>query len=441
MQTFKLGLIAMIMASATAPHLSLANEQSQANGFMEGSSLSLLNKNFLFNRDFRNAAGTRSDRYDWAHGLRASYTSGYTKGAIGIGLDAHSVLTIKLDSDLNGGNTGTGILPVGSDGKAQDDYSYAGAAIKLRASNTELKVGDLIPTAPVFATGSSRFFPGTAQGIQLLSKDIDNLSLDAGHFTSIRDGSMSTNRDGAITLTYGGAVDASSANYLGGIYAFSDNLSATLFGAQLDNVWNQYYTNINYVLPLASIRSMTFDFNLYDTSDTGQALAGNIDNTTWSLSAAYTVGWHTFTAAYQQVDGDEPMDYIGMDGGNSGGSIFLANALQYSDFNGPNEKSYQLRYDLDMAAFGVPGLNLMARYVTGRDIDDSKYDGGANGVYGWYGEDGKHWERDLEAQYTVQSGPAKNLSIRARYATHRANGFDSDVNELRLITQYPLDIF
>ncbi|MGT8993088.1 OprD family outer membrane porin, partial [Pseudomonas aeruginosa] len=28
-------------------------------------------------------------------------------------------------------------------------------------------------------------------------------------------------------------------------------------------------------------------------------------------------------------------------------SIFLANSVQYSDFNGPGEKSWQARYDLN----------------------------------------------------------------------------------------------
>lgn len=446
MQVIKLSLLTLAMASVMTVQPSLASGQSDANGFIEDSHLNLLNRNFLFHRDYKNASGVLNDQREWAQGLLASFSSGYTRGTVGLGIDMHAALGIKLDSDRNHGTRGTGILPPGSDGKAQDDFSYAGGAIKARVGNTQLKAGDVIPTAPVFATGSARLFTGTARGVQLLSNEIEGLSLDAGHFTAIRDGSMSTNRDGAITLTYGGAVDASSVDYLGGSYRISDGLSTTLFAARLDDVWNQYYAGLNYMLPLTDARALLFDFNLYDTRDSGKALAGNIDNTTWSLSAAYAMGAHKLTVAYQQVDGDEPMDYIAMDGGNSGDSVWLANSLQYADFNGPNEKSYQLRYDIDMTSYGVPGLSFMARYVTGRDIDDTHYNGGPNGVYGWYsagtgGQKGKHWERDLEAHYVVQSGAAKNLSIRARYAVHRANGFDSDANEFRLITQYPVDIF
>lgn len=446
MHARKFSLIAVAIASIIVTQPGMADSQAASTGFIEGSSLNLLNRNYLFDRDYKHASGIHRDTREWAHGLRAVFTSGYTKGTIGVGADAHAVGVIKLDSDRHGGTAYTGILPTGSDGKAQDNYAYAGGSLKARISRTELKAGDLIPTNPVFGMGSSRMFFGTAQGVQLLSNEIDGLNLEAGHFTSIRDGSMNTNRDGEITLTYGGAVDARSADYLGGTYQITDRFSAMLYASELEDVWHQYYGKLNYVLPLASERSLEFDLNLYETRDTGKELAGRIDNTTWSLSAAYTAGAHRFMLAHQQVDGDEPFDYIGMDSGNTGGSIWVANSIQYADFNGPNEKSWQLRYDIDMGYYGVPGLSFMARYITGDDIDDSRYNGGPNGVYGWYsastdGKKGKHWERDLEVRYVVQSGPAKDLAVRASYAVHRDNGFSNSANELRFVVDYPLDIF
>lgn len=440
MQLNKLSFVALAV-TASISQLAMASSQAEAEGFVEGSNLTLLNKNFAFHRDLHNGSGSRNYRNEWAHGLLATFSSGYTMGTVGFGVDAHAALGLKLNSDRSNGSSGTGLLPTDSDGKAQNDFSYAGGAIKARISNTEFKYGDLMPTAPVFATGSARLFTGTATGLQVLSREIDGLDLDAGHFTSVRDGSVNTNRDGEITLTYAGPVDAASVDYLGGTYTIGEGLSTTLFGARLEDVWNQYYANLNYVLPLTEGQALSFDFNLYDTRETGKQLAGRIDNTTWSLSAGYALGAHKLTLAYQQVDGDEPMDYIAMDSGNSGDSVWLGNSVQYSDFNGPNETSYQVRYDLDMSAYGVPGLTLMARYVTGRGIDDSNYDGGPNGAYGWYGTDsGKEWERDLEAKYVVQGGVAKDLSIRVRHATHRDN-FSSDLDEIRVITQYPLEIF
>jgi imipenem/basic amino acid-specific outer membrane pore len=55
---------------------------------------------------------------------------------------------------------------------------------------------------------------------------------------------------------------------------------------------------------------------------------------------------------------------------------------------------------------------------------------------------GRHWERNIELQYVVQSGPAKNLSLRARYGVHRGNSAEprGDMDEIRLITELPFKL-
>ncbi|MNQ69974.1 Porin D precursor [compost metagenome] len=87
----------------------------------------------------------------------------------------------------------------------------------------------------------------------------------------------------------------------------------------------------------------------------------------------------------------------------------------------------------------------MGRYINGDHIDDSHYQGGPNGTYGRYGEDGKRWERDIELRYVVQSGPARDLSLRLRQASVRstaqvARADTADNNELRVIIEYPLQL-
>ncbi|WP_307988162.1 OprD family outer membrane porin, partial [uncultured Pseudomonas sp.] len=120
--------------------------------------------------------------------------------------------------------------------------------------------------------------------------------------------------------------------------------------------------------------------------------------------------------------------YYGVDGG---GTIFLANSVQYSDFNQRDERSWQGRYDLNMASYGVPGLSFMARYVKGDNISTST------------GE-GKEHEFDFETKYVLQEGPAKDLSLRLRSAVYRTNGNNSvngtDNNDVRIIAEYPLNI-
>ncbi len=425
-------------ASLSALALSLlcvhaSADQAGSKGFTADSSLRLLNRNFYFNRDFRSAdPGDQSYREEWAHGLMAFYESGFTQGAVGFGADAHGFLGVKLDSGR--GTTGTDLLPVDSDGRAEDDYSSAGGAVKMQVSSTQLRYGELRTSAPVFATADSRLLPETATGFLVTSEEIENLSLQAGHFTAykFRD---SSNQDDELLINYGEGDLGKSIDFAGGTFQATDSLSASLFASEFDETWRQYYGNLNYNLPLTESQALNVDFNLYRTNDTGDALQGEIDNTTYSIAAAYSLGAHKFTLAYQDVDGDTPFDYIG------GDSIFLANSIAYSDFNGANERSYQARYDLDLASYGVPGLKFMVRYVTGDDIDGTKVD--PNGGYaGLQGEGGKHWERNFDVKYTLQSGPAKDLSFRLRQATHRANDAqgEDDIDEVRLIIEYPLEI-
>lgn len=101
-----------------------------------------------------------------------------------------------------------------------------------------------------------------------------------------------------------------------------------------------------------------------------------------------------------------------------------------------------LRYDLDMASFGVPGLSFMTRYGRGSGADYSN----ANSVYmrrdaAGNPLTGQHrWERNIEAKYVVQAGSLKDLSLRVRQATTRATVFESDLDEVRLIVEYPLSL-
>ncbi len=104
------------------------------------------------------------------------------------------------------------------------------------------------------------------------------------------------------------------------------------------------------------------------------------------------------------------------------------NFIQIGDFGNVDERSWQLRYDYDFGALGLPGLSFMSRYVSG----DNVARGAAN--------DGKEWERNTDLGYVVQSGPLKNLGVKWRNATVRSN-FANDLDENRLILSYSLALW
>lgn len=422
MQMIKWSAIAVAVAAATSS-VAMAN-QADSKGFVEDSSLNLFTRTLYMNRDFRNGgantAGTGDNGYreETGVGIRALFESGFTQGTVGVGFDAHSLTSIRLDSGK--GRYGTGQFAQTDDGSADDTQTEVGGAIKFRISDTVLKHGNQFVGSPVFSTDDSRILPEVATGTYLVSNEIAGLELSAGRFTGLSSQTGSSRDD----INGKGEPGLTSANILGASYSFTDNFSGAIHASDVEDYWKKTYVNLNYNLPLAETQSVNFDFNYYNTDYDKQYTTAD-ENNIWSLAAAYTLGAHKFTIAHQRSTGDAGYDY-GVDGG---GTIWVANSVQYSDFNGEDERSWQARYDLDMATFGVPGLSFMTRYVKGTDIN----------VGG--GQEAKEHELDIEAKYVIQDGAAKDLSFRVRNAIYRANeSYTGDVNDFRLIVEYPLSI-
>ncbi|MFV3406256.1 MULTISPECIES: OprD family porin [Pseudomonas] len=419
--------------------------QSQANGFIEDSTWGLLNRMLFDQRDYRhggrnsgarNAYKPRSERNgmaeEWGYGLMGTFSSGFTQGLVGVGVDAHAYLGGKLDS--GGGRAGKArLLSLDNQGHPKDDYSRGGAAVKLRVSNTVLSYGEQRVKTPVFSSSDSRLLPETFTGWFLTSSEIDTLKLVAGHFTENADRNASSHDQGFV-VNYSNGRQGTAFDLAGAVWNPSANVSSSLYTSRYADTWNQHYLGSTLSHAIDAQRSLSLDLNLYRTTDTGKALSGRIDNTTWSLVGRYAQGPHAFSLGWQQVDGNTPFDYV------SRGAIYIANAVQMSDFNAPNEKSWQARYDLNMGAYGIPGLNLTALYVRGFAIDGSHVDPKGGYAYLGYGKDGKHWERDLEARYVVQAGKAKGLAFSLRHNVHRGDTAQAELDgdQIRLAVEYPL---
>lgn len=182
-------------------------------------------------------------------------------------------------------------------------------------------------------------------------------------------------------------------------------------------------------------------FNYYHTSDSGKKNLGYIDNNAASLAFTTTHQAHSLTLAWQQIFGNEYFDYVWESTGN-----YMANSL-YADYNGPNEKSWQLRYDLDFTTYGVPGLTASLWHAKGWDIDGTHYDGdryGRNTGYNVRGlDDAKHSENGLMLGYIIQSGKLKNSVLRTIVYNHLASGgqIDGSYDEFRIVANVPINLF
>ncbi|MDO8707370.1 MULTISPECIES: OprD family porin [Pseudomonas] len=439
MRVMKWSMIAVAVAAGTS-QFAMASSQEESKGFFGDQSLKLKTRFEYMNRDFKNGASNNADSgYRQESGISQllTYESGFTQGTVGFGLDAMAMGAVKLDGGT--GHRGTGLFAVDSDNNPEKSQGKIGGAVKLRLSDTVLKYGQQFVASPVFATDDSRMLPEVATGTLITSKEIKGLELSAGRFTAL------SKQTGMARDSIGGLPDedgnhgkglSDGINIFGASYAFTDNFTGAVAASDAEEYFKKYYINLNYTLPIADNQSLNFDLNGYKTKgdkrgDQVDAIGDGtlgVDNNLWSLAAAYSLGAHKFTLAYQQSSGDNAY-YYGVDGNST---IFVSNSIQISDFVGREEKSYQARYDLNMATYGVPGLSFMTRYVMGDNIK-------TNGL----GE-GKENEWNVESKYVIQEGPAKDLSFRARFANYRSNGaysgYASDNYDTRLIIEYPLSI-
>jgi len=431
--------------------------QAEATGFLEGQSISGSTRNWYANEQLKrggkfayrkNGQSTETDRrINWVQGTIIKYNSGFTEGTVGFSTEVAAYNAIALERDRenlaanNGGAPGTrpgagnNRTLTREGGDAVGQWSKLGLAnVKARISNTTLTAGRMNFSSPQVDVIGNRPLPSSFEGIAIHSEELNNLAFDVATFDRVSprtEESLSKFRS-----EYGDInAEADHVNTAGISYQPFASLTTSLWGTQAEDLWNQYYFGATHVLGDSSVLSLTTGLNYYKTVDEGKKLLGDIDNDTYSLSFGLTHQAHTVTFSYQEVNGNEYFDYLHETNG-----IYLANSL-LSDFNGPNEKSFQVSYGLNMAEYGVPGLKFNIYQARGWGIDGTHYKGGGyDGVQAMDGE--HHYEYGVGATYAVQSGPLKATTIRGTYTAHRAseNQADGSINEFRLVTTIPFNI-
>ncbi|WP_300727034.1 OprD family outer membrane porin [Pseudomonas sp.] len=418
--------------------------QSQARGFVEEQTLGGSTRNWYanelkrrddrFNYNDHGKPKSSPRRINWVQGTILDYTSGFTQGTLGFSTQVAAYNAIALDRDINhiAGNNNRTLSR--RNGDAVGQWSKLGLAnVSARLANTTLTVGRQNFSSPIIDVVGNRALPSSFEGFALHSEAFNNLSFDAGTFDRVSprtEQSLSKFRS-----EYGATgVETDRATVAGLNYQPFKSLKTTLYASHVEDFWNQYYVGAVHDMGDKATLGLNTSFNYYKTLDTGRKAMGDIDNNTFSLAFALTHQAHTVALSYQQVSGDEYFDYL-----HESGGIYLANSL-LSDFNGPNEKSLQLAYIIDMAPYGLPGLKFNAYHARGWDIDGTGYKGTAYDVRNMHGE--KHSEYSIGTSYAVQSGPLKDTAIRVTYSTHRAskNQSDGNLNEFRVVTTIPFNL-
>ncbi|MCA4799326.1 OprD family outer membrane porin [Acinetobacter towneri] len=428
LQSKKLTLALLINAALVST--AFASEQSESKGFVEDANGSVLFRTGYLTRDYKGVEpGT--DTSSFAQTAIVKLDSGFTKGVVGFGVGVIGDASFKLGEN---GHTGNGMIPTHSKNNADrtkdayDHWARGGAYVKARISNTTATYGTQVLDLPVLASNTARLVPEYFTGVLVQSNEIDNLNLVAGKFTE--------NQYSSQINSDGNKLDR--AVVWGAKYTFNDDLNASYYGVDVKDKLDRHYVNANYSYALANESTLTHSFSGYHTEFEAGSLS-NIEtltedkqNSIWAISSTYSKDVHNVMLAYQQNTGSLGYDY----GNNADGaqSIYLPNSY-LSDFIGKDEKSLGLQYNYNFKNHGLAGLNWTSAFVYGWDID----------VLG-NEQEGQEREFFNQVKYTVQSGFAKDASLRVRHSYYRANDsyksiYMNDTNEWRIWLDIPVKLF
>ena len=445
--TKKLALAVLVQTALIST--AFASEQSESKGFVEDAEGSVLFRTGYLNRDKTNYRDNTTglekqvdDTSSAAQTAMVKIESGYTKGIVGFGVGIIGDASFKLGDNNNAGN---GMIPQHPDGSAYDHWARGGGIVKARISNTEVRYGTQVLDLPVLASNTARLVPEYFEGVLATSREINGLELTAGKFTK--------NQYSDQIKSDGNELDR--AVVWGAKYKFNDALNASYFGTDIKDRLDRHYVNANYKQVLANNSSLTYDFSGYhtkwDTKADGSAYTyshttsdlTDLSNNIWAISGTYNTGNHNVMMAYQQNTGNTGYDYgLGKGVGDGNQTIYLPNSY-LSDFIGNDEKSVQLQYTYDFAGLNVPGLSWTTAYVYGWDIDVADLSNRSQLIV----DNATEREFFNQVKYTVQSGFAKDASLRLRHSYYRASdeyqagNYIGDTNEWRIWLDIPVKFF
>ncbi|HWT69284.1 MAG TPA: OprD family outer membrane porin [Pseudomonas sp.] len=381
---------------------------------IDDSHFKLDTRNFYLHRNYTNTHAPVSEVHSWSQGFDAQFTSGYTDTALAIGLDVDAQYAVRLDSSGNDGS-----LPFSvSEQQTADDYSRAGATLKMRYAKTELKVGDLRPQLPVAFDDTSRQLDTIYQGAVVESKDVEGLTLTGGRFWSAVT-RESSNHEKLYKWGTTDNLDSDGLDFGGATYDITKNLQASYFYGVLHDIYQQHYFGLTHMADLGGGYKLKSDLRYFNNNEDGNALDGEIDNRAYGALFTLLKGAHMFGVSYQRMLGDSIFPTLN-------GYIPQPYLVNWSSlaFIRPDEKSWSARYGYDFVGMGIPGLKFYSRYTKG-----TNWDRGGNL------SDNQESERNLTLSYVVQSGPLQGLALDLRNIDVKQK-YGYDYNEYRFATTY-----
>ncbi|MBP6113916.1 MAG: OprD family outer membrane porin [Acinetobacter sp.] len=411
--------VAMIATTAT-----LGTAATHAD-FIDDSNVQLKFKNFYLDREYnQDTAGAVNKGYgNWTQAVTLDAKSGYQDIGAGIQVGADLLAQYAVSLKANGNDIH---MPFdASEGKSERDNAKLGATLKVKVSETELKVGDLLPMSPVVFFDPSRQLLTTYSGAWLESKDLKNTKLTLAYIDGINARYDNQYQDLSLFPNNNFTKTTNDGMYIAGIdYQFTPKFAGSYWYADVTNIYQQHYAAGTFKTNLSEKTKLDAHVRYFDNSDSGDKLYGSIDSQAVSAGAKINNGMHTVQFGYQQMFGEHGKEATMFP--TLGGWVpqpYLDN-WSVASFIRKDERSWSLGYTYNFKDVGISGLTATVRHFRGDNID-----------FGAAKPEGKENENNVIVNYVVPEGKLKGLGFNYMFIDTNYN-FGNDLQEHRIATTY-----
>ncbi len=360
----------------------------------------------------------------WAAGGWLGYTSGWLGDRVRVGAVAYTSQPIWAPDDTSGS------LLLGPDQQAISVIGQAWVSLKL--AEQVLTGGRFEVTQPEVNPNDVRMIPNTFEGGNL-SGSIGSASgtlgaTGIGYYAAYLNEmkTIASERFVNFATVAGAPAGISSPLWLLGFEAapVADS-KVRLSSYYVPDILTSSYADGEWLTTLSPTYKLRLGAQaMYQSSNGSNALTGSSFGTgVGGIKADLIAGPATFTMAYNQTG--RGANYRAPYGGWAGYTFMIVQS-----FNRAGEKALLIGGAYDFAAIGVPGLELNAYIVNGRDVIDP-----ANGAPL---PDTTEYDLTLAYRFTAAHWPvwARPLWVRAR-AAYVDQGAAGETTDYRIIINYP----
>ena len=380
-------------------------------GFFKGARIELKSRTVYFDRD--TVGGI--DQESFATGGSLMFRSGRWKDFFTVHTEVFTSQKLYGDRDRDGAQLlreNQKELTVLGTAYAQFDYKQ----VRLRLGRQDFSL-------PYVNRNYSRMIPNTFEAVGVTAKRgkfeglggyIDKIKKrDSGSFVSMsKAAGVAGDSDEGMAM-------------VGGLLKASDNLDLGIINFYTFNVFNIFYSEINYTKALKDKNAFKFSAQFTDQRSVGDELLSTSPFKTqvWSVEGRYGFNDAVLRAAYSATSerGTINSPYGGYPGYIS---------LMKSDFNRAGEQAWMVGLTYNFSRIGLKGLSMNTKYASGYNAED--FDSG--------NKRGDEQEFDITFDYYPPAGrPLAGFWLRVRGAKRWQDGLEPG-HDIRVLLNYTFSV-